>query len=413
MTLLGFLNATNQCAYGQSGHVLDGVGAADQAMAGATTALPLDAIGAIHRNPASILGLPSSEIGIGMGLFAPSTDLRSSLPGFGSGSTGSDIDISPLPSLGIVQKSDDGIWAFGFGGFAVAGFGVDFPDTVDNPIVSPGFFGGIYSSFQLLQIATPVACQLTDRLSVGIAPTANWASLAVTPFSAAAPDFDPGPVYPNGSRMDAKWGLGFQTGIYFNDRCTGWRAGLNYSSPQWFQDFKINSRTPTGIPRQLAFNLDYPAIISLGLAYSGAPRWDLSCDVRYIDYENTDGFQTAQFAPDGSVTGFGWNSIWALAFGAQYHLSQRVKLRLGYAFNESPVTSENVFFNVAAPAIVQHHLSGGFAVQTRWDWILSFAYHHGFENSVTGPIQLPVPPGSTVGADLSTHTAVLSINRRF
>ncbi len=403
-----------QNLYGQSGHVLDGVGAADQAMAGATTALPLDAIGSIHRNPASMVGLPSSEMGIGMGMFAPTTDLRSSVPGFGAGSTGSDIDISPLPSLGIVQQSEDGDWAFGFGGFAVAGFGVDFPNSLDNPIVSPGFFGGIYSSFQLLQIGFPVARRLTDRLSVGIAPNVNWASLAVTPFSAAAPDLTPnGPVYPNGARADAKWGLGFQTGVYFNDPCTGWHAGLNYSSPQWFQDFKINSATPTGVPRQLAFNLDYPSILSLGVAYSGIPRWDFSCDVRYIDYENTDGFQTAQFAPDGSVTGFGWDSIWVVAVGTQYHVCQHVKLRMGYSFNESPVNSENIFFNVAAPAIVQHHLSGGFAVETRWNWIMSFAYHHGFENSVTGPIQLPVPPGSDVGADLSTHTAVLSFSKRY
>ena len=305
-------------------------------------------------------------------------------------------------------------WAFGFGGFAVAGFGVDFPDTLDNPVVSPGFFGGIYSSFQLLQIALPVACRLTDRLSVGFAPTGNWASLAVTPFSAAAPDpTTGGPVYPNGARMDAKWGVGFQTGVYFNDACTGWHAGVNYSSPQWFQDFKINSRSPNGVPRQLAFNLDYPGILSLGLAYSGAPRWDFSCDVRYIDYENTDGFQTAQFAPDGSVTGFGWNSIWVVAFGTQYQVSNCVKLRMGYSFNESPVDSENIFFNVAAPAVVQHHLSGGFEIDTRWDWILAFAYHHGFENSVTGPIQLPVPPGSSVGADLSTHTGVLTFSKRF
>ena len=405
--------STSRIAKGQSGHVLDGIGPVDQSMGGATTALPLDAIGSIHRNPAAILGLPSSEIALGMGAFSPSVDLSSTIPGVGSGSTGSDGDIAPLPCMGFVQQTEDEIWAFGFGAFAVAGFGVDFPDNPANPINSSDFFGGIYTSFQMLQIATPIACQLSDRISVGVAPNFNWASLGATPFSAAAPDLTPSPVYPDGAREDGTWGLGFQVGAYLHDPGSNWRLALAYSSPQWFQDFKINSRDPSGNPRQLEYGMDYPAIVSLGIAYSGFKRLDLSCDVRYIDYEHTEGFQSAQFGSDMSVSGFGWKNIFVYAVGAQYHLSDRVQVRMGYAFNDSPISSDTIFFNLAAPAIVQHHLSAGFSWESPWKWVLSFAYHAGFENTLTGPIQLPVPAGSTVGASLSTHTMLAAISKRF
>src|SRR5436190_11891837 len=50
--------------HGQTGHVVHGVGAINQSMAGAGTAMPLDATGALFWNPASITDLKSSEIDI-------------------------------------------------------------------------------------------------------------------------------------------------------------------------------------------------------------------------------------------------------------------------------------------------------------------------------------------------------------
>lgn len=420
-TSLLFLFCACGTALAQSGHVLDGVGPVDQSMAGATTALPLDAIGSVHRNPASITGLPCSEIGFAFAVFAPSTELSSttSIPGLGpaSGSVGSDTDISIMPAMGLVHRSDDSPWAYGIGGFAVGGFGVDFPDTsyAENPITSPALFGGIYSSFQMMQISTPIAYQVTDRVSVGFSPTFDWGALAVTPFPAATPDPVPPPnSYPNGARSDARWGLGFKLGVYYEDPCSGWHFGLSYTSTQWFANFKINSRhADDGTPYQLEYDMDYPSNLSLGVAYSGFERIDLSADLRYIDYENTDGFQDAGFDPTGAVTGFGWESIFVAAFGAQYHVCDQFRLRMGYAYNQTPVDGDVLFYNVASTAIVQHHLNAGFSWETNHNWTLSFAYHHGFKNSVSGPFPSPPMPPGSVGAELQTHTMVGSVSKRF
>jgi len=420
-------------AVGQMGHILDAVGPVNQSIGGAGTALPLDSMGALHWNPASITGLPKSEVAFGCAGFAPVTKIASSVgagafrpgapPVSMQGSTTSDTDINPMASLGFVCHPEDSRWTYGLGGFCIGGFGVDYPGSTTNPVLTAqppgGFgFGAIFSQFQMMQFCPTAAYQLSDCFSIGLAPTFNWSSLAVDPFSGAAPDDANGdtyPTYPSGSHADSRWGLGFQVGLYFEAPRSGWHLGVSYKSTQWFGEYKINSRDELGGTRQLAFDLDFPAVFSMGAAYTGFHRWDLAVDVRYINYADTDGFEPARFAPTGAVTGFGWNSIWAVSVGAQYHVCRHVKLRAGYTFNENPIGDDVTFFNVHAPGIIQHHLSGGFSWELPADWTFSLAYHHGFQNTISGPWHGPggAIPGTSVTSTLSTHSMTGGVAKRF
>ncbi|MCA8988841.1 MAG: outer membrane protein transport protein [Planctomycetaceae bacterium] len=209
------------------GHVLDAVGPINQSMGGAGTALPLDSIGALQWNPASIAGLPKSELSIAFMGFAPETNLSSRVNAgaFGpgtpaatmSGSTGSDSDISPIPSFAIVHRNCDSNWTYGLGGFAIGGFGVDFPGSADNPILTPQpanggvGFGPIYSEFQLMQFCPTVAYRFDSGLAIGFSPTFNWSTLSISPFSATTPNANG--TYPSGG--SGRCGLGH----WIPDRC--------------------------------------------------------------------------------------------------------------------------------------------------------------------------------------------------
>ena len=417
-------------ANAQMGHVLDAVGAVNQSMGGAGTALPLDAIGALHWNPASITGLQCSEVGFAFMGFAPETELSSRVdansfgpgapPATMQGTTSSDTDINPIPSLAVVYQNPKSPWTYGLGGFAIGGFGVDFPASTVNPILTPqppsgGLgFGAIYSQFQLMQFCPTIARKITPNWSVGVAPTFNWATLAIDPFSAARPNADGS--YSSAAHTDAVWGIGFQVGAYFESPTSGWNLGFSYKSPQWFNDFKINGTDHLGAPRVLAMDLDYPSILSLGLAYRGFSRVNLACDVRYIDYENTDGFQSSGFDSWGAVTGFGWSSIWTVSTGVEFILSECWRWRAGYTFNESPISNVNMFYNSPAPAIIQHHLSTGFTCHLGQNWMFTAAYHHGFRNSVSGNWWHPTAgqvPGTQITGTLATHGLVGGISKRF
>src|SRR5262245_16413589 len=109
--------------HGQTGHVVHGVGAINQSMAGAGTAMPLDATAALFWNPASITDLKSSELDINVDLGLLHARLSSSLQpnalarGFPArtiaGSSKTDIQKAFAGSIAWVQTSNRNKWTFG------------------------------------------------------------------------------------------------------------------------------------------------------------------------------------------------------------------------------------------------------------------------------------------------------------
>src|SRR5205085_1011639 len=83
--------------------------------------------------------------------------------------------------------------SFGLGIHAVAGFGVDYPGSRFNPLLTPPppagvGVGPVFSQYQVLQITPAAAYQVTDRLSVAAGPIVDLAYLQVDPGLNAAPD---------------------------------------------------------------------------------------------------------------------------------------------------------------------------------------------------------------------------------
>ncbi|MCA9168929.1 MAG: outer membrane protein transport protein [Planctomycetales bacterium] len=429
-SLLLVLTTGDRSCQAQTGHILDAVGAVNQSMGGAGTALPLDSIGALHWNPASISALPGSEIGFAFMGMAPITRLSSRVdagafgPGMPAqtweGTTTSDSEITPIPTMAVVHHVEDSPWTFGLGGFAIGGFGVNLPVTNANPLLSPPpaqggvGYGGVYSQFQQMQFCPTAARRFGDGWSIGFAPTINWASLAVDPLGVAVPNANG--VYPSAAHGDATWGLGYQVGLMHESYETGWNWGFSYKSPQWFQPFKFNSRDALGAARQLEFNLDYPAIMSLGVAYQGFGAVKIAADVRYIDYAHTDGFRGVGFNTNGSIKSFGWESIWVASIGTEITLTDNLQWRFGYTYNESPITNRTMFYGAPAPALTQHHLSTGFTRTLANTWTCTFAYHMGLRGEVTGSWWHPTlgrMQGTHVTGSLATHSLIGGIARRF
>src|SRR6059058_6067174 len=87
------------------GLYLPGGGAAHLSMGGASTATPVDAIGALYWNPAAVGRLGRSEVAAGGAFLFPDIHLDSTAPGlFGprSGSTRSDSGVGVGSNLGVV-----------------------------------------------------------------------------------------------------------------------------------------------------------------------------------------------------------------------------------------------------------------------------------------------------------------------
>lgn len=382
LAMTALLAATN--AQGQ-GITVTGVGPVNRSMGGAGTAAPLEAIGALHWNPASISDLPTNQVSFAIeGLWAK-IDLTSTIAG-NTASTDSEPGIAMIPAVGWVHHIEETPLTVGLGLYGIAGFRNALPYDPNNPLLAGG---PIFADAEILQIAPTFSYAVTDQLSLGLAPTITAARTMFDPLGPSA--ITPAPTAGTGSRTH--WGGGCQVGIYYTT-CNWWHFGFSAKTPQWFEEFRYLS--PTGITR---FNIDYPLLLSAGVAYSGFCDWTFAADVRYQDYQNTDGFKE-----------FGWRSVFAVAVGAQYQLSEMWQFRLGYNANQNPIQSEDVLANISDPLIQNQNFAAGVTCALAQQVDLHLAYVYLVDNRVTGPLPSGIfGPDATISNRISAHSLGLGI----
>jgi long-chain fatty acid transport protein len=183
----------------------------------------------------------------------------------------------------------------------------------------------------------------------------------------------------------------------------------------WFGGFDYVASDELGAARSYSFDLDYPAIASLGLGYTAADGLRVGADLRWIDYANTNGFKGGGFAADGSVKGFHWRSIPVVAMGGELPVTARLSLLGGFSWNANPIRSADTFFNTPAPALVQSHTSLGLRWRFDSSLELGLTWKHGFTNRISGPFQGaagPIP-GTEVGSELGVDSITVGLSWAF
>lgn len=414
----------------QAGHIMQGVGAVNMSMGGASTAQPLDISGALQWNPAAISGFDNTIIKLDIGLFSSSPELYSTVPEFDSnnmptgnffsGNTKDDRGISPMPALAMVWGKEDSKHTFGASAFGISGFGVTFPESMSNPInmPQPNGFGHIESDYILLQIGGTWAYQLSDKFSIGVEPTFNYATLELAPNPTANPN---GSGYPSTDKASAT-GFGAQFGLFF-DSGTGIKVGASYKTTQKFSKFEFENTYLDNSTATNEFQMDYPAILSFGLGYSKGDV-DLALDYRIVDYENTDGFSKTGWTQTASVSGFGWENINIISAGVQYKGIEKLPLRLGYTYSSNPINEDVAFFNIPATAIIKNAFQFGLSYEVNESWKIDAVYHYGDSGDKTsGPLLNPMfiqdyppygaIPGSNVSYDMTTSMIQFGVSYTF
>jgi len=410
---------------------MQGVGAVNMSMGGASTAQPLDISGALQWNPAAISVFNDKILKFDIGAFFSSPQLYSTVPEFDqygqptgnfySGTTKDDRGVSPMPALAMVFGKEGSKHTFGLSAFGISGFGVTFPESMTNPINMPqsmGGFGRIESDYMLLQVGATWAYQLTDKFSIGIQPNINYSSLELTPNPTAYPT---AAGYPSTENTVAI-GFGAQFGIFY-DSGNGIKLGASYKMPQTFLKFKFDNTYLDNSTSKNEFQMDYPGIISLGIGYSTSD-FDFAIDLRRVDYENTAGFMNTGWTQSASVAGFGWKNITILSTGLQYKGIKKLPLRVGYTYSSNPIDSDVAFFNIPATAIIKDAFQFGFSYEFSDKFVIDAVYHHGASDGKTsGKILNPMfaqayppygaIPRSSVSYDMTTDMVMLGFSYKF
>jgi len=430
--------------FSQAGHIMQSAGSVNMSMGGAATAQPLDISGALQWNPAAISVFDSKIINFDLGAFFSSPELSSSLPagamGPGtpavSGVTEDDRGVSPMPALAFVYGKEGSKHTFGASAVGISGFGVTFPEEANNPL-SPSFnpttnsnpinypqqaggFGHIESDYMLLQVGFAWAYEITNELSIGVQPTINYAALELAPNPIASPSQTLG--YPVSDKASAI-GYGAQLGVFYNSP-SGFKLGASYKTPQKFSDLEFNNTYLDGSSApDVAFNMDYPSILSFGLGYSTGDI-DLAVDYRFVDYENTNGFAEKGWTPTGSVKGFGWKNMNVISVGLQYKGIEKLPLRVGYTYSSNPIDSELAFFSIPATAIIENAVQFGTSYPLSDNLNLNGVFHYGTsgdktEGEMLNPMLVSASnpygavSGTKVGYDMTTSMVMLGLTYTF
>lgn len=435
------LSLLTSFAFAQVGHIMQGVGAFNMSMGGASTAQPLDIEGALQWNPASISVFNKKIIAFDAGLFFSSPELSSTLPsgmlGPGapsvSGTTKDERGVSPMPSFAMVWGKKDSKHSFGVSVFGISGFGVTFPTETNNPL-SPSFnptvnsnpilypqqargFGRLRSNYVLMQTGFTYAYKVSDKFSIGLEPTVNFAILEVDPNPISSPS--PTLGYPESDAATAI-GFGGQVGVFY-DSGVGFKLGMSYKTEQYFSKFDFSGKYLDGSKApNVKFRMNYPAIFSVGVGYS-FQKFDLAVDYRSADYENADGFVKKGWTPTASVAGFGWQNINIVSAGLQLRLINKLPLRFGYTYSSNPIQSELAMYSVEATAIIKDAFQFGFGYEINDHLTLNGMYHHGDSSGATsGPMLNPMLasptnpygaiPGSNVSYTMKTDLVMFGIS---
>jgi len=448
--------------YAQSGHLMSGVGSVNSSMGGAATGQPVDVSGAIYWNPASISVFDTNTLNVDFGLFFASPELSSEIPadmmGSGSpvvkGTTTDEKGVSPLPSIAFLIGSEDSKLTYAFSVFGVSGFGVDFPEETNLPLDSDGNanpnwdpnnsnvitypqnmggFGHIKSNYMLMQIAFTASYKISENLSLGMSPVFNYATLEIAPNPTTNPDMTKG--YPVANTASAT-GFGAQLGVFYDSK-KGFKAGLSYKTKQNLSAMEFDNVYLDGSAAPAnEFDMDFPAIFSVGLGYSNE-KFDLALDFRMVDYENTAGFAEKGWVigetgyPTGAVKGFGWQNMNIFSFGFQYKGIEKLPIRLGFTHNSNPIDEELAFFSVSAPGVITNAFQLGLTYEAGKNFNFNAMYHHGMSDGKTeGTLMSPVPddfggpwnaqnnplgiiPGTKAGYEMTTDLIMLGITYRF
>lgn len=421
-----FLGTIGACLpifmFAQSGHIMQGIGAVNMSMGGASTAQPIDINGALQWNPAAITAFDKNALSVNAGIFFSSPELSSKVPvpgGSMSGVTKDDRGISVMPAVAYLMANKASKHRFGISAFGISGFGVTFPESQTNPINMPqsmGGFGLIKSDYQLMQVGLTYAYQLSKEFSIGIAPTFNYSSLLLAPNPIASPSSTKG--YPESKRATAL-GMGAQAGIYFQSK-DGIKLGASYKTQQYFKAFNFKNNYLDGsVANEVQFTMNYPAILSLGAGYSNK-YIDLALDYRYVDYKNTDGFKAKGWTPTASVAGFGWKSISIVSAGAQFKGVKKMPIRIGYTYSSNPIDPSLAFFSTPATAIIKNAFQFGLGYEINPKLTLNSVFHYGTSSgSTSGPLLNPMMisasnpygaiPNSEVSYKMSTSLIMIGV----
>jgi long-chain fatty acid transport protein len=377
--------------FATNGYFVHGVGTASKAMAGASTALPQEALDADTNPAGGVFLTPGYSLSIA--LFNPERQYSiigspSGYPGtFGltPGTVKSKSNYFPMPAAGVnFRPNSKSAVTVNF--TAHGGMNTDYRTST--------FYGSNHTGVDLAQVflTTTYSRKITTKQAFGISAIIAGQRFKASGLEAFAPfSSDPDSLTNNGYKWSK--GVGVKVG-YLAQPLPNVQIGAAFAPMIRMSKFG----SYCGLFAQDGrFNI--PQSANAGIAYKPIDPLTLDLDVQRIHYSDVASIGNPLLpnivsAPLGadSGAGFGWRDINVYKLGVQWKANENWTYRAGYSKADQPIPNSQVLFNILAPGVVQDHITLGLSkALERSPGRFNVALMYAPSKSVTGPNPLEAP----------------------
>jgi long-chain fatty acid transport protein len=374
----------------------------------------------IFFNPAGMTYLPDTQLVVAGHAIRSSIDFRDNgshrSPQSGGlatqgGDGGNAGDWSYLPNVYFSQAVNPKI-KLGIGVNAPFGLKTQY----DNGWV--GRYQALKSELKTINLNPSIAYQVNGWLSLGVGFSAMWAQAELT----NAVDFGAFLRIPQGADGRARlkgdnWSWGWNLGAMFQVT-EATRVGLAYRS-QVHQNLEGNVGF-TGVPRPLAalfYNgpataqLATPDSVSGSVFHSLNSQWDILADLTWTHWSTFHDLTPLRISGVPlSSTAENWRDAFRASLGASFHCTENLKLRTGFAYDQSPVPSAYRTPRIPDSDRFWLSIGGNYRLTPRSS--LDFGYTHIFvTNSSINKVTDASAPAlrDTVAGSYSSSINILSV----
>lgn len=317
----------------------------------------------IFFNPAGMTLLPDRQLVLAGNLIKPQAEFSgTSLIGGGDGGDAGDLAFVPNAYFAFRLTPDVHL---GVGLTAPFGLKTEYDD---------GWAGrtqALKSELKTIIINPSIAWKASESLSLGAGVSMQYIEATLTNATGAAPGAPVGAVegddYGWGFNLGALWQLSEATriGVAYRSETDNTLEGT----------LKVNGVTAVD---PVFAGVTLPDSASLSLFHKMNERWELLADVTWTGWSDFDELRIVNSAgaPVVPPTTENWDDSYRYSLGANYHLDDKLTLRGGVAFDETPVP--DAYRTARIPDEDRTWIAIGAQYRLSTKSVLDFGYAHLF-----------------------------------
>lgn len=317
----------------------------------------------IFFNPAGMTLLPDSQLVLAGGLIRPQAEFTGTVsPAIVGGGDGGDAgDLAFVPNAYFAYRVSPDIHV---------GVGLNAPFGLKTEYDSSwkGRTQAIKSELKTINLNPAIAWKTSESLSLGAGLNIQYTEATLSNSANGA-----GIATVNGN----DYGWGFNLGLLWRPS-DATRVGLAYRSEV---DYTLKGEVEFSVASvangPISADATLPDSVSLSLFHSLSPKWDLLADVTWTGWSD---FKELRIVRNSGVTlgvtPENWSDSYRYSLGMNYHLNDKLTLRGGVAYDETPVS--DAFRTARIPDEDRTWLAFGAQYRLSDKSVLDFGYAHLF-----------------------------------